>query len=133
LQWLFIPDPSAVSGLSTDFGVNSSTPSIGTDSASQWLGSFVAGVGAMPGAALTSIKSAADGGTCALPGDPNFSIGGHTFNGCNAVSGIEPGNAPTSDGNTALGVLRDFLTAGFYLEVTIGLFMFMRKVLSAGS
>jgi hypothetical protein len=133
LQWLFIPDAAAVSGISTQFGVSSSTPSIGTDSASQWLGSFVQGVAAMPGTALTSIQTAADGGSCALPGDPSFSIGGHSFVGCDALTGITPGHAPTSGGNTALAVLRDFLTAGFYLEVTIGLFMFLRKVLAAGS
>jgi hypothetical protein len=118
---LFVPSGSALSSLTGLFGVTSDSPSSALP-AGAWLGGMAGLVSTWPAAAVGSIKTAADSGSCSV--GPTISLDGHVTGVCDELSATA----------TALGsgwtVVDGILTAVFLLMVGLAVFHLLRRVLS---
>ena len=119
LQWLFIPSSKALSSLANSFGVQSNAPTVGSDSASQWLGNIGYMLAEGPAQGAQAIQTCATNG-CSAPlitDGITIHAGSRTF----SVSAPQAITAvATSDGSWS-AILVDILAAAllvvFFLEV----------------
>lgn len=128
-EWVFDPSSSSVDSLEQVFGISSSSPVVGASSASQWLGSMAVGVGGLPYTELSEVNTDASVGSCAVPDDPTWSIGSSSFTFCSLFSHLTPTTTGSSDGNAALTVLGDLLSAAVLTCAALGLIQLIRKIL----
>ncbi len=132
-EWLVIPSQSIVQSTEDQFGVSSSTPASGGDSASQWLGTFAGAATSIPTTDVSAMQSYADSGSCSLPGNGTITISGHSFSACDIFTETNPSSSSNSTAvNTGLGIIRDLLSALVYLAAVIGLVGLVRRTLASG-
>ena len=129
VRWLFVPTPATVSGLMNQFGLSSSAPSVGTSSASQWLGSGAYLLAEGPYTSMQAIQTDEQSGGCSLLDGSGYAIGSHHFTVCGALASV----SSTSAANSAWSVIKPVIAAAFLVMFFLALIAMLRKLLGSNT
>jgi len=129
VRWVLQPSSSKVTALTNQFGLGSNAPAIGSNSASQWLGSGAYLLAAGPYTSMVSIQSAEQAGGCSLLDGSGYAIGTHHFSVCTALASV----SSTSSANTAWSVIKPVVAAGFLVMFFLALIAMLRKLLGSNT
>jgi hypothetical protein len=128
LEWAFIPSTSAASSFLDYFGLSGNPSPSDAVPISEYVGGMGSMLSSFPTAALASMKTSADSGSCNSEGG-SYSVGGQSVSVCGALAAV------TSSGDSwsgSLVLIGEILAAIVYVLFGLALFHVVRRLMTAG-
>jgi hypothetical protein len=118
-EWAVVPSQSSLSGFTGLFRV-SSDGGTGAVGVGPWIGSLTTFATGFPASEVSSIKTAADSGSCSL--GPTVPVDGHSFTACSALA--------AGGGSTSWSLIDSIVSVTFLVLIGMALFHLIRRAFS---